>query len=175
MPTAKKLEKVAELKELFQRTNTFFVTDYQGLTVADMTALRSQLRNSDARYLVEKNTLVKVAIKDLGIEGLDEHLTGPTALAFTFGDPVAPAKALKDFYKAKERPVVKIFSLDGELMDGSKLGTLADLPSRDELLAQVIGVIEGPISEILSTLDSVTQEFIGTVDALAEAGEAKAA
>lgn len=167
MPTQAKKDKVAQVRDYLERSESYFITTYQGLNVADISDLRAKLRECDARMLVEKNTLIKVAVKEMGIEGLDEHLVGSTAITFAFGDPVGPAKALSDSFKKCELPVVKVFSLAGELMLGSRLSDLADLPSRDELLAQVIGAIEGPIAEVFSVMDAVVQEFVGTVDALA--------
>ncbi len=175
MPTQAKLEKVAQIKEYLEKAESFFVAEYLGLKVSDMTDLRAKLRESDSRLVVEKNTLIRVAAKEAGVEGLDEYLTGPTAIAFVFGDPVAPAKALYDSFKKLELPVIKAMSLSGELMEGAKIKELADLPSRDELLAMVIGNIEAPIAELISSMDAVVQEFVGTIDALAGSAEVSAA
>jgi len=175
MPTEAKVEKVAKIKDYLEKADSFFVAEYLGLKVSEMTELRAKLRDSDSRLVVEKNTLIRVAAREAGIEGLAEHLTGPTAITFAFGDPVAPAKALYESFKKHDLPVVRAFSISGEMMDGSRIKELADLPSRDELLAQVIGNIEAPIAELVSSLDAVVQEFVGTVEALAEAGGAKAA
>ncbi|MFQ5606308.1 MAG: 50S ribosomal protein L10 [Candidatus Zixiibacteriota bacterium] len=175
MPTEAKKEKISRVRDYFERADSFFFTHYQGLNVADLTELRAKLRESDSRLVIEKNTLVRVAARELKLEGIEDKLTGPTAIAFVFGDPVAPAKALYESYKKRELPVVTAVSLKGELMDGSRIKDLADLPSRDELLAQVMGAIEAPISELISVTESVTQELIGTLDALAEQAPAKAA
>ncbi len=175
MPTAAKVEKVAKIKDYLEKADSFFVAEYLGLKVSELTDLRAKLRDSDSRLVVEKNTLIRVAAKEAGVEGLDEYLVGPTAITFAFGDPVAPAKALYESFKKYDLPVVKALSVSGELMEGSRIKELADLPSRDELLAQVIGNIEAPIAELISSMDAVVQEFVRTVDALAEAGGAPAA
>ncbi len=175
MPTQAKIEKVAKIKDYFEKADSFFVAEYLGLKVSQITALRTELRDNDARLVVEKNTLISVAAKEVGIKGIDEYLTGPTAIAFAFGDPVAPAKALHESFKKFELPIVKAMSLSGVMSDGAKIKALADLPSRDELLAQVIGNIEAPIAELVSSMDAVVQEFVGTVEALAASGGASAA
>ncbi|HSG99885.1 MAG TPA: 50S ribosomal protein L10 [candidate division Zixibacteria bacterium] len=173
MPTQAKIEKVAKIKDCFERAETFFVTDYQGLNVAEMTALRAKLRDSEAQLVIEKNTLIRVAARELGITGLDELLTGPTAIAFAFGDPVAPAKALNESFKKRELPKVRALRLSGELLDGSRISDLADLPSWEELVARVIGNIEAPITRLYAVMSAPTQELIGTLDALAaKVGEA---
>ena len=175
MPTEAKKEKVARVKEYFERADSFFITEYHGLKVSEMTDLRARLRESDARLVIEKNTLVRVAARDLKIEGIEDHLTGSTAIAFVFGDPAASAKALHESFKKRELPVVKLVSLDGEIMDGARVKQLANLPTRDELIAQVMGAIEAPIAEFISVTEAVTQEFIGTIDALAKQAPAEAA
>lgn len=168
MPTEAKKEKVAIIKDYFDRADTYFITDYQGLNVSDITELRSKLRAGDARMVIEKNTLVSVAAKEKGIEGLDEYLTGPTAIAFAFGDPVAPAKTLNDSFKKLELPVIKALSLSGELLEGTRIKDLADLPSWEELVARVIGNVEAPITKLYAVMEAPTQELIGTLDALAK-------
>lgn len=168
MPTKAKEDKVAQIKDYFDRAETYFITDYQGLNVSDMTDLRSKLRDGDARLVIEKNTLIRVAAKDKGIDGLDEYLTGPTAIAFAFSDPVAPAKTLNESFKKLELPVIKALSLGGELLEGTRIKDLADLPSWEELVARVIGNIEAPITKLYSVMEAPTQELIGTLDALAK-------
>lgn len=175
MPTEAKKEKVARVKDYFERAESYFVTEYHGLNVKDLTDLRARLRESDARLIVEKNTLVRVAARELKIEGIEDSLTGSTAIAFVFGDPVPTAKVLYESFKKRELPVVKLVSLAGELMDGSRVKQLADLPTRDELIARLMGAIEAPIAEFISVTEAVTQEFIGTIDALAKQAPAEAA
>ena len=169
MPTQEKIEKVNRVKDYLSRSENYFITEYQGLDVETLSVLRTRLRQADARLLVEKNTLVRVAAHEIGVTALDDKLTGPTAIAFCFGDPVAPAKILYAMFKEKQLPVIKAFMMSGELLDGSKIGALADLPGRNDLLARVIGMIEAPIAEVTASLDAVTQEFIGTMEALAAA------
>jgi large subunit ribosomal protein L10 len=168
MAKPEKVQAVAELKELFENSNSFFVTDYQGLNVADMTVLRRNLRENDVRYLIAKNTLIKRAVSEAGIEGLEEHLSGPTAVAFAQGDPAAAAKVINESYKERDLPRVKIFSVEKELFGGDDIGRLADLPTKEELLSRLVADIESPIVATVQMIDGMFRELIGTVDALAD-------
>jgi large subunit ribosomal protein L10 len=168
MPNIAKIEKVSKLKKLFETHDSFFIADYQGLSVADETELRKKLRENQARYLVAKNTLLKIATKEAGREGLDEFLSGPTAIAFASGDAAPVAKILHESFKDKELPRIKVFVLDGELHKAEEIEKLADLPSRIVLLSQLVSTVEAPFTSLIGTIDSFFQELIGTVDALAE-------
>jgi large subunit ribosomal protein L10 len=173
MPKPEKVQAVAELKELFENANSFFVTDYQGLNVADMTDLRRDLRKSDVRYLIAKNTLLKLAVSQAGIAGIDKHLSGPTAVAFAHGDPAAAAKVINESFKKRELPRVKVFSVENELYAAEQLGRLADLPSREQLLSQLVADIESPIAAVARMINGIFQELVGTVDALADKKKAQ--
>jgi len=168
MPNQEKLKAVAEMKELFQNASSLFITDYQGLNVADMTKLRTDLRSKNVRYLIAKNTLLKIAANEAGVSGLDEHLTGPTAVAFTSDDPAAVAKVLNDSFKAKELPRMKVFVVDNEVFEAADIVRLADLPTKEVLLSQVVAAVEAPFTSLIGSLDGFFRELIGSVDALAE-------
>ncbi|KAA3636444.1 MAG: 50S ribosomal protein L10 [Calditrichaeota bacterium] len=168
MPKPEKIQAVAEMKELFENSSSLFVTDYQGLNVADMTELRSKLRGSNVRYLIAKNTLMKIAAKEAGVEGIDEHFTGPTAIAFTSDDPAAAAKVLNDSFKDKELPRMKVFVVDNDVFDASDIGRLADLPTKEVLYSQVVAAVEAPFAELVGSIDGFFRELVGSVDALAE-------
>ena len=168
MPKPEKIEAVAEMKKLFESAGSFFVTDYQGLNVADMTDLRKNLRENNIKYLIAKNTLLKLAVKDAGIDSLDEHLIGPTAVAFTSDDPALAAKILNDSFKAKELPRMKVFMVDDQVFEGAEIKRLADLPPRDILLSQLVAAVESPLTSIVGSLDGFFRDLVGSVDALAE-------
>lgn len=146
---------VAELQERFQRASSVFVAEYRGLTVAAVDALRAKLRaagGADFEYRVAKNTLVRRAATGAEGEALAAHLKGPTALAFSFGDPAKLAKVLVDYAKDNE-----VFKLRGGVMDGVPLGaaeiaTLATLPSLDELRAKLVGLIQAPATKVAGVL-----------------------
>lgn len=169
MPKPEKIETINSVKKYLQDAKSIFVTDYTGLNVADMTVLRKRLRENSVKYLITKNTLLKIAAKETGYEGIADYLTGPTAIAFGFDDPAVPAKILYSSFKEKEKPIIKAFVLDKELHKGSEILRLAELPSREILLATLIGTIESPMTSLVCSLDAIMQGLVGTVDALAKA------
>lgn len=168
MPNAQKIEAVARYKKMFEEADSLFVTDYQGLNVADITVLRRDLKANNGQLLIAKNTLLKLAAKEAGVEGLDSHLEGPTAIAFAGADPAPIAKILNDSFKDKELPRMKVFVVEKEQFEGSEIGRLADLPSREILLSMVVAAVEAPFSELVGTLDGFFRDLIGVVDALAD-------
>ena len=137
-----KVEAVAEIKEHFQNSTTAVVTEYRGLSVPQVTELRRALGDS-ATYSVAKNTLVKRAADEAGIEGLNDFLSGPTAIAFVTGEIVDAAKALKTFAKDNKALVIKGGVMDGESLSAADLDKLADLESREVLLAKMAGALKG--------------------------------
>jgi large subunit ribosomal protein L10 len=168
MLKSEKVEVVAGIKELFENSGAYFITDYQGLNVAKMTALRKELRENNVRYLVAKNSLFRLAAKDAGVEGLDEYFVGPTAVAFVSDDPSVAAKILHESNKKNELPTFRVFMVEGQLHQADEVKALADLPPRDVLLSMVVAAVEAPFSELVGTLDGFFRELIGVVDALEE-------
>ncbi|MGO1974821.1 MAG: 50S ribosomal protein L10 [Propionibacteriaceae bacterium] len=139
-----KVAAVAELKKKFSDSAGVVLTEYRGLTVAELQELRRSLGDS-ATYAVSKNTLTQIAAKEAGIEGLDDVLVGPTAIAFIEGDVVTVAKGLRDFGKANPHLVIKGGVLDGEFVDPDMVKKLADLESREVLLAKLAGGMQGAL------------------------------
>lgn len=164
-----KVATVDELKAKVEGTSTAVVTEYRGMTVAQISTLRRQLRTLDADYKVFKNTLVRRAIAGTSVESLDEFLVGPTAIAFVNGDVSAVAKALRDFAKATPTLVVKGGVLDGKALSLSDLSALADLPSRDVLLARFAGLLASPLSTMAGLLKAIPQNFAYGLSALIDA------
>jgi large subunit ribosomal protein L10 len=165
-------DKVATVDEVAARvatTSTAVVTEYRGLTVAQISALRRRLRALGADYKVFKNTLVRRAIDGTRVEPIGAFLEGPTAIAFVDGDVSAVAKALRDF--AKETPTLKVKGgvLDGKALTLGDLTALADLPSRDVLLAQVAGMLAAPLRNLAGLLKAVPQNFAYGLSALIDA------
>ncbi len=138
MPRPDKVTDVAELTEHFRSSNAAVLTEYRGLTVAQLTQLRSNL-GSTAHYAVVKNTLSKIAVRDAGLQELESLLQGPSAIAFIKGDTVEAAKSLRDFAKANPLLVIKGGVLDGKMVTAAELSKIADLESREVLLAKVAG------------------------------------
>lgn len=174
MPKPEKFETVAELKEVFQSAGSFFVTDYQGLNVADISVLRKNLRENGVKFVVAKNALFRIAAHEAGVPTLDEHLKGPTAIAFALKDPAIAAKILSDSFKEKKKPRVKVFVLDNELHGEGDVSRLADLPPREVLLSQLVSAVESPLTGLVGAVEAVIQELVRTVDALAEKQKATA-
>jgi len=174
MPNEAKLAAVNELKELFEGSDSFFVTDYHGLNVADITVLRKDLRENNVKFMVAKNTLILLGAREAGVEGLDDYLTGPTAVAFTSDDPAVAAKILNESFKKRELPRMKVFVVDKAQYPAEEIGKLADLPSKDQLLSGVVAAVEAPFSELIGSLDGFFRELIGSVDALADKRKSEA-
>ncbi len=168
MPKPEKIQAVAEIKELFQSSGSLFVTDYQGLNVADMTGLRKDLRDNGVKYVIAKNTLMRIAAKEAGVDGLDKYLAGPTAVAFSKKDPAVAAKLLNESFKKRELPRMKVFVVDGYLHEGKDIARLAELPSREILLSQVVASVEAPFTSLIGSIEGFFRELVYTVDALAQ-------
>jgi large subunit ribosomal protein L10 len=149
MASPDKVAAVAELKERFSNSTGAVLTEYRGLTVKALKELRRTL-GDDATYAVSKNTLTTIAARQAGIEGLEEHLVGPTAIAFIDGDPVTVAKGLRDFGRTNPLLVIKGGILDGKYLDSDEVRRLADLESREVLLAKVAGGLQGVLQQAVS-------------------------
>ncbi|MER7608282.1 50S ribosomal protein L10 [Nocardioides sp. NPDC127503] len=170
MARAERQAAVAEIAEKFSASSGALLTEYRGLTVGELKTLRRSL-GENANYGVVKNTLTKIAAKQSGIEGFDDLLTGPTAIAFIKGDVVEAAKGLRDFAKANPNLVIKGGYLDGKAIDAAEVGKLADLESRDVLLAKLAGAMTASLSQALYAFNALPSKTAQ----LAAALEAKAA
>ncbi|MFT5564675.1 MAG: large subunit ribosomal protein L10 [Myxococcota bacterium] len=146
MATPAKVAVVDRVSEQMSVAAATLLTDYRGLTVTELAELRVELRKANATYEVVKNTLTRLAAKKAGMDGLDEMLVGPTAIVFCADDPVGPAKALKAFAKTHEELVVKGGYLDGAALTAAEAMQLAELASREELLATMAGLMQGTLS-----------------------------
>ena len=162
---ANKQSSVEELKELFSNSGAVVLTEYRGLTVSSLKELRNSIRDH-ATYAVSKNTLTKIAAKEAGLEGLDDLLSGPTAIAYVHGDPVAVAKGLRDFAKANPLLVVKGGYLDGKALDAAEVTKLAELESREVLLAKLAGAFKASLFGAAYLFNAPLSQAVRTVDAL---------
>lgn len=158
---------VAELKDAFSASAAAVLTEYRGLTVKDLKALRRSL-GEDATYAVAKNTLTTIAAREAGIEGLDEQLTGPTAIAFIHGDVATVAKGLRDFAKANPLLVIKGGVMDGRVLNADSVKKLADLESREVLLAKLAGAMKGNLSKAVGLFAAPLSQAARAVGALAD-------
>jgi large subunit ribosomal protein L10 len=176
---ADKATAVAELTENFRSSAATVLTEYRGLTVAQITELRRTL-GSDSTYSVSKNTLAKRAATDAGISGLDALFTGPTALAFVGGDPVEAAKTLRAFAKAHPVLIIKGGVFEGKAISAAEVSKLADLESREVLLAKLAGAMKANLSKAAATFQAPLTKMVRTASALqdkraAQEGPAEAA
>lgn len=156
---------VSTLRDLLADVKTFFLVDYQGLSAGDLNTLRAQVRAAGARLFVTKNTLINVVLKEQGIDGFGETLTGPTALVLIEDDPVAPAKALADFAKAHPRdlPAPKGGLLQGDQVGPDSMRRIATLPTRDEVLSEVVGVLQAPLQQLVGVLEGPQRDLVSVM------------
>ncbi|AOX46605.1 MULTISPECIES: 50S ribosomal protein L10 [unclassified Microbacterium] len=164
---AQKDASVAELTKHFENSTAVLLTEYRGLTVAQLKQLRNDIRQ-DADYAVVKNTLTKIAAANAGVTGLDDELKGPSAIAFVHGDPVAVAKGLRAFAKANPQLVVKGGYFDGAALTADEVNKLADLESREVLLAKLAGAMKATMTKAAYVFQALPSKAVRTVDALRE-------
>ncbi len=156
---------VAELTENFRNSNAAVLTEYRGLTVAQLKTLRRSLRGN-AEYFVVKNTLTKIAAKEAGVDAFDSLLQGPSAIAFVSGDAVEVAKGLRDFAKANPLLVIKGGVLDGKALSAAEINKLADLESREVLLAKLAGAMLASLSQAAALFQAPLSQAARTIEAL---------
>lgn len=159
MPSEKVLEQkkaqVAEVAEALKSAQTGILVDYRGLTVEEDTKLRNNLRQAGVKYFVVKNTLLRLAAKEVGLEGLDDALHGPTALAVSDEDAVAPAKVMAEFAKENDKLEIKTGFMDGSVMTLDEVKQLAATPNRETLMAKMLGSLNAPISNLARLLSTI--------------------
>lgn len=154
----RKEEEVKELAEKIQKSSLVLLTDYRGINVADVTELRKNLRKAEGSYSVIKNNITRRALAESNIEGLDEFLTGPTAIITTEGSYLEPLKVIYEYAKKNEFYKIKAGVIDGKVVSKEELVTLAKLPSREVLIAQLAGALLGNISKLAVALDQVAKQ-----------------
>lgn len=167
-----KAAQVAEVAEKFQKAASVVVYDYRGLTVGEATALRNEMRKAGVEYLVLKNHIVKRACEAAEVDSqIEALLHGPSAFAFGYEDAVTPAKILKEFSRKAKKGEIKGGIVEGEFMDAANVNAIADLPSRDVLIARLLGSMMSPISGLAIVLDQIAKKLGGgeaTEEAAAE-------
>ena len=171
MARSSKVTAVAEIADEFRASSATVLTEYRGLTVGQLKELRRAL-GENVTYAVVKNTLTKIAAKEAGVTGLDDLLAGPSAIAFVKGDPVEAAKGLRDFAKSYPALVIKGGLLDGKLLDAKGFGKLADLESREVLLAKLAGAMKASMSQAASLFNAPLSQAARTIEALRVKAEA---
>lgn len=161
-----KNEKVEYFKKQFENAKVAVVTDYRGYTVEEITDLRRKLQKSDADYTVTKNTLCKLASKGTQFEVIEELMSGPSAIAFGFGDEVSAAKVVANFIKENKKGEIKGAVLDGKVLTAEEAKKLALLPSKEELYAKILGSINSPATGIIYGINGVMSALVRAVDAV---------
>lgn len=168
MPTPRKVEMLAEIKDRMARAAIMISADFRGLTVAQLTDLRRALRPANVEVKVVKNTLASMAAEQAGRPEMAQLLDGPTALAFGFGDPVAPVKALAEHLRAR-RLQLNILGgwIEGKVLTRAEVESLATLPSREQLVADIVGKLQSPLYNFAGLLQASIRNFAGLVEARA--------
>ncbi len=166
---------VQEIKEKVEKAQGIVLVDYRGLTVEEVTQLRRNYRKAGVEYKVYKNTLMRFAFKELGLEDFNEYLKGPSAIAFGYDDPVQPAKVTNDFAKEHEALEIKAGIVDGKIVSIEEIKALANLPSKEVLIAQVLGGFNAPIAGFVNVLQGTIRSLVYALNAIKEKQEAQGA
>jgi large subunit ribosomal protein L10 len=164
-----KAEVVSELKEMIQNSSAIYLTDYSGINVEDISKIRSEFRKEKVKYKVIKNTLFKRALEELGkYDKLADHLVGMTGYAFASDNPVAPAKIIKKYFSETEKLSLKACYIDQQFYEGKQLDMLAALPSKNDLIAGILGCLKSPASGIVGAMTAVTRNLVNVIDQVAK-------
>lgn len=163
-----KEKKVEEIKADLQDSKVVVLTDYRGLTVAEINELRRTLKETGAQYKVVKNTLTRLALRELGLEGLETHLQGPTAIAYGYDDPVVPVKLLVKFAKGNDHLEIKGGYLENNILNTEELRQIAQLPSREVLLSKVLSCFQSPLAGMLRVLQGNLRNLVFVLEAVRE-------
>lgn len=173
-PRAEKVAVVNEVRQRMESADGALLTEYRGLTVAELAELRRELAAAGGDYKVYKNTLVRLAVADTSREGMSELLTGPTAIAFVLGDVSAVAKALRDFSRSNPNLILKGGVVGSTVMSAADVNILAELPSRDTLLAQFAGALSAPMQQLAGLIQALPRNLAYGISALLEQRQAEA-
>lgn len=168
MPNLKNQEALKDLTEKFKSMKGMIMTEYHGLSVSQISELRNSLRKSGCEYLVVKNTLSKIALKEIGMEAANEYFEGPTAIVVESDDPVSPAKVVSEFAKKCDKLVIKAGILDGKVIAEKEIKALASLPTKEVLIGKMLGSMNAPISGFVNVLNGTIRSFVCVLNAIKE-------
>lgn len=166
MATPEKIAIVEQYTEKFKQAKSVYLTDFTGMDVATVSELRTKFRNADIEYKVLKNRLAKRSLNQAGINELDQYLKGVTSFIIGYDDPVAPARIIKEFNSKKERLILKVVYFEGKVFEAEMASKLADLPTREELIAKLLGTLQAPMTKLAGTLQAAMQKLVGTLNSL---------
>ncbi|MCO5215152.1 MAG: 50S ribosomal protein L10 [Thermomicrobiales bacterium] len=168
MPTVRKSNEIDLLTSQFEASQMVILADYRGLSVAQMQEFRGKLRSSEGEFRVSKNTLVRIAAERAGVEGLETFLEGPTAVVFAKGDIAGTAKAVSDFARTSRILQVKAGVMDGQALSAADVEAISNLPSREELLAKLVGMLASPMARTVGVLSGPSRSVAYLVNARME-------
>ena len=171
---AQKQEVISEIKEAIQNSKSVVIMEYRGLNVAQITDLRNKFREKNTNYKVYKNTLVNLALKDLGYEGYEDLLSGPNGFAFSNEDLVYGPKVATEFSKEHEKLIIKGGFLEGKVISEDEVKAVAKLPSKEILIAMALGGLNAPIQGFASALNGIISKLVYALNAIKEKEEANA-
>jgi len=166
MPSQKNQDEVTQLMEKLEKANAVYFTDFLGLDVPSITELRTEFFKASIEFKVAKNTLLKLAAKNINLEGLDDFLVGSTAIAISYDEPTLPAKVLKKFIEDHDKPEVKAILFDGEVLKGSEYLKFASLPMKDESLTMLVMMLNSPITILARTLSAPMTNLVNGLNNL---------
>jgi len=164
----KKKQAVSTIKEKIDRAKVIILSDYRAVSVKEITQLRRKLREEESEYTIIKNTLLKRALEDAGFTGLDEHLSGPTAVLFGYKDPVSPLKALVDFIEEVEKGEIRVGVIEKTIVDKKGIASVSKLPPREVLIAKVVGGFKSPFYGLVNVLQGNIRKLVYALNAVKE-------
>jgi large subunit ribosomal protein L10 len=162
---------VQEIADIFNQAKSVFVTDFQGLNVEKMSEFRRNCREASVEYLVVKNTLARRATEQSGYDEMKTYFTGPSAIAYSYDDPSAPARIISRFAKDHEKPQIRMSIFEGVFYGPDKVAKIAALPSKNELLSQIVGGMKSPMQGFVGSLNGLLQKLVRTLDAVKNSKE----
>ncbi len=169
MNKTEKTEIVSSVKEMIENSSAIYLADYSGINVEDINKIRNEFRKEKVKYKVIKNTLFKRALEELGkYDKLADHLVGMTGYVFASENPVAPAKIIKKYFDDNKKLSLKACYIDQQFYEGSNLDMLAALPTKNELIAGILGSIKSPASGIVGAMTAVTRNLANVIDQIAK-------
>ncbi len=174
MELNEKKQIVEDLHERLKKAAIVILTDYKGLNVESVTKLRQQLREAGVEYKVVKNTFLRRASENTGAAVISEYYTGPSAIAFSYKDPVAPAKVLTKFAETNDKLEIRVAALDGRVLNFDDIKALSQLPSREVLLSQVLSAMQAVPTSFVNVLSAVPRSLVNVVQAIKDKKEASA-
>jgi len=166
MPKLEKERIVDEIAEQLQQAQGIYLTDFTGLSVAEITELRSNFRNAGVEFRVVKNSLTRLSAQKAGMDNLIDYLVGPTALALGTDEPIAPARIVKDFAKKLDKPTIKVGVIEGEIVSPEEVESIINIPPREVLLGQVVATFSAPMSSLVSVLTNLLGSLVSTLEAV---------